>query len=129
MDSLQKRLLATTIDDYARTTPDERFAVIPRGSDLSSGFQTILMKDMAAAVNSMCWWIESMIGPAQYRETLAYLGNNDLRYFIFMIACQKTGYQVSRTADLKSVGMTLTNISHRLSFLRLGTPTKPTYTY
>ncbi|CAG8130357.1 unnamed protein product [Penicillium salamii] len=93
MDSLQKRLLATTIDDYARTTPDERFAVIPRGSDLSSGFQTILMKDMAAAVNSMCWWIESMIGPAQYRETLAYLGNNDLRYFIFMIACQKTGYQ------------------------------------
>ncbi|CAI7667563.1 unnamed protein product [Penicillium bialowiezense] len=93
MESLHKRLLATTIDDFARKTPDERFAVIPQGSELSNGFQTLLMKDMAQAVNYMSWWIESTVGPAQNRETLAYMGCNDIRYFIFMLACQKTGYQ------------------------------------
>lgn len=51
------------------------------------------MKNMAQAVNFMSWWIEGMIGPAQSRETLAYLGSHDIRYFVFMLACQKTGYQ------------------------------------
>lgn len=130
MESLHKRLLATTIDDFARKTPDERFAVIPQGSELSNGFQTLLMKDMAQAVNYMSWWIESTVGPAQNRETLAYMGCNDIRYFIFMLACQKTGYQVR-----KSIGFylcercTLTSILHRPSCLRPETPMKPMSTF
>ena len=129
MESVDKRLLATTIDGRARTTPDERFAVIPQGSDLSSGFRNISMKDLAAAVNSMCWWIESTIGPAKYRETLAYLGNNDIRYFIFMIACQKTGYQVGKTVSIKFLEASLIHVFHRLSSLRRGTPTKPIFIF
>lgn len=97
MESHHQRLLATTVDDRARTTPNDRFAVIPQGSELSDGFQTLSIKDVAAAVNSLCWWIESTVGPAQSRETLAYMGCNDIRYFLFMLACQKTGYQVRST--------------------------------
>ncbi|KAJ5694125.1 hypothetical protein N7536_004537 [Penicillium majusculum] len=93
MESHQKRLLARTVDDRAETNPSQRFAVIPQGSEISNGFQTISIKDLAQAVNFMCWWIESVIGPAQFPETLAYMGSNDVRYFIFMLACQKTGYQ------------------------------------
>ena len=94
MESLHKRLLATTVDGRADTSPDERFAVIPQGPEISHGFRDLSMKDLARAVNFMCWWIESAIGPARYPETLAYMGNNDVRYFIFILACQKTGYQV-----------------------------------
>jgi hypothetical protein len=97
MESLHKRLLATTVDDRAATSPNERFAVIPQGTEISHGFRDVSMKDIAQAVNSMCWWIESTIGPAQSPETLAYMGNNDVRYFIFLLACQKTGYQVRGT--------------------------------
>ncbi|KAJ6186992.1 hypothetical protein N7519_001900 [Penicillium mononematosum] len=93
MESHRKRLLATTVDDRAETNPNQRFAVIPRGSEIKHGFQDLSIKDLARAVNSMCWWIEGTIGQAQSPETLAYMGSNDVRYFIFMLACQKTGYQ------------------------------------
>ncbi|KAF9894311.1 hypothetical protein FE257_007814 [Aspergillus nanangensis] len=93
MESSQKRLLATTVDDRAKTNPHQLFAVIPKGPELSHGFQDLSIDDLARAVDFLCWWIERTIGPAQSPETLAYLGNNDARYFIFMLACQKTGYQ------------------------------------
>ncbi|KAJ5834349.1 hypothetical protein N7447_000375 [Penicillium robsamsonii] len=93
MESHRKRLLATTVDDRAETNPNQRFAVIPQGLEISDGFQDLSIKDLARAVNFICWWIESSIGPTQYPETLAYMGRNDARYFIFMLACQKTGYQ------------------------------------
>ncbi|KAJ5130112.1 uncharacterized protein N7515_006151 [Penicillium bovifimosum] len=93
MESHVKRLLATTVDSRAAATPSQRFAVIPQGSETSNGFREISIKDLAQAVNAMSWWIESTIGPATSRETLAYMGGNDIRYFIFLLACQKTGYQ------------------------------------
>lgn len=99
MAQLQKRLYAQIVDHAAETDPFKRFAVIPRGPEVSDGFQELFMKDLAKAVNFMCWWIESTIGPAQSRETLAYLGGNDVRYGIFLLACQKTGYQVRKTTQ------------------------------
>jgi hypothetical protein len=98
MESHRKRLLATTVDDRAESNPNQRFAVIPQGSEISNGFQELSIKDLARAVNFMCWWIEGTIGPAQSPETLAYMGSNDVRYFMFMLACQKTGYQVRKYA-------------------------------
>lgn len=96
MESHRKRLLATTVDDRAQTNPNQRFAVIPKGSGISNGFQDLTIKDLARAVNFMCWWIQGTIGPAQSPETLAYMGSNDVRYLIFMLACQKTGYRVGK---------------------------------
>lgn len=109
MAQFQKRLFAQIVDHAAETDPLRRFAVIPRGPEVSDGFRDFLMKDMAKAVNSMCWWIESTIGPAQSRETLAYLGANDIRYGIFLLACQKTGYQVRKTNRLQGISRIANN--------------------
>lgn len=89
-----KKVLAPTVDEYAETLPTQRYALHARGPEVSDGFQEITFKDLARAVNYMSWWIESAIGPAQSFETLAYMGSDDIRYFVFMLACQKTGYQV-----------------------------------
>lgn len=94
MAGLEKRLLAKTLDLVAKQDPDRLFAVVPQGPELTDGFQNMSMKDLARAVDFMCWWIEDTLGPSGSRETLAYMGSNDVRYCIFHLACQKTGYQV-----------------------------------
>lgn len=95
MGAKSKRLLLTSVDDAAEKEPDRRFAVIPKGSELSDGFMNLTMKELARAVNCMAWWIESVIGKGKPRQTLAYMASNDVRYCIFLLACQKTGHQVS----------------------------------
>jgi len=94
MATFEKRLLATTVDHVAEHDPERLFAVVPRGSELSDGFFNMTMKDLARGVNFACWWIEKTIGLTSRPETLAYMGNNDVRYLIFTLACQKTGYKV-----------------------------------
>lgn len=95
MGAKRKQLLVTSVDDAAEREPNRRFAVIPKGSELSDGFMNLTMKELARAVNCMAWWIESTIGEGNSRETLAYMASNDVRYCIFLLACQKTGHQVS----------------------------------
>ena len=94
MANFERRLLAQTVDHAAEHDPERLFGVVPRGSELSDGFFNMTMKDLARAVNFVCWWIEMTIGLDSGKETLAYMGNNDVRYLIFTLACQKTGYQV-----------------------------------
>ena len=96
MEQAGKRLLAKIVDDAAEKDPERRFALIPQGPELTDGFRTLSMKDMSRAVNFFCCWIESTLGPAKSRETLAYMGSNDVRYCFFLLACQKLGYQVGR---------------------------------
>lgn len=96
MDPNQKRLLVKTVDDAAETEPERLFAKVPQGTELSDGFLDITMRSLARAVNCMAWWIENTIGSGKNQETLAYMAKNDVRYCIFFLACQKTGYQVRR---------------------------------
>ena len=92
---LRKRLLTTEIDAIAESNPGRRFCVMPRGSELSDGLQEISIKDLARGINFLCWWIEAQAGTnAPDGSTVAYMGANDIRYFIFIIACHKTGYKV-----------------------------------
>lgn len=95
MEQVGKRILAKVIDDAAAADPDRKFAIIPKGLDLSDGLRTITIKQASNATNFLCNWIEKTIGlPAQNRETLAYMAANDVRYCFFLLACQKLGYQV-----------------------------------
>lgn len=96
MEPVGKRLLSRIVDDAAQRDPERLFAVVPRGLNVSDGFQNLTMKGLAHAVNSACWWIEKTIGPASSQESLAYLGTNDVRYCIFILACQKLGYKVRK---------------------------------
>ncbi|KAJ6092951.1 hypothetical protein N7486_008240 [Penicillium sp. IBT 16267x] len=101
--ALRRRLLANVVDQAAELDPERLFAVIPKGSELSDGFQNLTMKGLSQAVNFLCRWIENTIGIHGPRETLAYMGSNDVRYIVFVLACQKTGHQAflpsTRNAD------------------------------
>ncbi|OJJ69834.1 hypothetical protein ASPBRDRAFT_45119 [Aspergillus brasiliensis CBS 101740] len=91
---LRKRLLTTEIDAIAESNPGRRFCVMPRGSELSDGLQEISIKDLSRGINFLCWWIEAQAANgAPAGSTVAYMGANDIRYFMFIIACHKTGYK------------------------------------
>ncbi|KAJ6102213.1 hypothetical protein N7486_004640 [Penicillium sp. IBT 16267x] len=117
MEQVGKRILAKVVDDAAAADPDRKFAIIPKGPDLSDGLQTITIKQASNSTNFFCNWIEKTIGlPAQNREKLAYMAANDVRYCFFLLACQKLGYQAffpsMRNSDeahthlLKLIGVT-----------------------
>ncbi|KAL4894587.1 hypothetical protein BDV59DRAFT_200924 [Aspergillus ambiguus] len=94
MEPTGKRLLSRIVDDAAQRDPERLFAVIPRGLNVSDGFQNLTMRELAHAVNSACWWIEKTLGPTKFsKERLAYVGTNDVRYCVFILACQKLGYE------------------------------------
>jgi hypothetical protein len=47
----------------------------------------------------LAWWIEENVGKPTVgdgRETMVYIGPNDLRYGILVLASIVTGYTVSR---------------------------------
>ncbi|KAJ5257253.1 acetyl-CoA synthetase-like protein [Penicillium angulare] len=88
------RLLANVVDQAAEQDPDRPFAVIPQGLEVADGVQKMSMRDLANAVNSLCRWIDNEIGSSSPREVLAYMGSNDVRYCVFIIACQKTGHKL-----------------------------------
>ena len=94
MAEVRKRLGAQIVDHAAEQDPERLFAVIPKGPEISDGFQNLTMRGLAQAVNSVSLWIERTIGLSSSHETLAYMGANDIRYCIFILACQKTGYKV-----------------------------------
>ncbi|KAJ9237119.1 putative nonribosomal peptide synthetase [Paecilomyces variotii] len=88
-----RRLLATAIDDAAQREPDRKVFVIPKGTQVSDGFRDFTMGELAQAINYTSWWIEKNIGRSSHFETLAYIAANDIRYLIFLVACNKTGYK------------------------------------
>lgn len=108
MSPNDKRLLLTAVDDAAQNEPDRVFAVVPKGSELSDGFMNFTMKEFSRAVNSMAWWIELTIGQGKPCESLAYMASNDVRYCIFLLACQKAGHQVRRLSFASATSQLLT---------------------
>lgn len=91
-----KRLLAEYVDYLAMSDPSRRFALIPRSDDVNDGFREVTVHDIARAANSMSRWIEKHLGPPREEETIAYMGNNDIRYIILILASNKTGNKVHR---------------------------------
>lgn len=91
-----KRLPAKYVDYLAMSDPSRLFALTPRSEDVNDGFCKVTVRDIARAVNSMSWWIEKHLGPPREEETIAYMGNNDIRYIILILASNKTGNKVRR---------------------------------
>lgn len=69
-----KRLLPTWIDSVGRETPDKVWASIPRSMDLKDGFRDLQYRHLVAAIDTIAWWIESIIGRSTDFETVAYMG-------------------------------------------------------
>ncbi|RLL93364.1 hypothetical protein CFD26_101118 [Aspergillus turcosus] len=86
-----QRLLATVVDSLAIECPTRRFCLIPNGTEVHQGFREVTFKDLCRAVNTVSWWMEKHLGSSIKGETIAYLGSNDIRYIILMLASHKTG--------------------------------------
>ncbi|KAI0508961.1 hypothetical protein F5B22DRAFT_638347 [Xylaria bambusicola] len=90
-----RRLVPSTIDEIARTEPLREAFQIPRSDQPSDGWSIVTFKDYCNAVNLCAHTIVNSCGtaPARSFPTLAYIGPQDARYVIFMVAAVKAGYQ------------------------------------
>ncbi|KLU92075.1 hypothetical protein MAPG_11022 [Magnaporthiopsis poae ATCC 64411] len=107
-----RRLLPTIVDHMARTEPDKEWLSVPRSNKASDGWRPITFGQLADAVNRVAAILiarhpqtqsqtngTSHINPVprasdEYPkrfQTLAYIGPNDARYHIFVLACAKAG--------------------------------------
>ena len=86
------RPLTRIVDEIAVTQPEAVWATIPNSGDAKDGCTIVTFAHLATAVNYTSHWIESTIGPCKGRETIAYMGINDIRYVIIILATLKTGY-------------------------------------
>ncbi|KAL4804550.1 NRPS-like enzyme [Aspergillus unguis] len=89
--SAPRRLLAAHVDAIAATNPTRLFALIPNGTHAAAGFREVTFEDLRRAVNTMAWWLNKHLGESDNR-TIAYLGSNDVRYIVLMLASHKTNY-------------------------------------
>ncbi|PYI21028.1 acetyl-CoA synthetase-like protein [Aspergillus violaceofuscus CBS 115571] len=87
------RLLHQVVDEVAETRPEELFCIHPVSVNSADGWRNISYRDLAYAVNRVAFWIDQQLGDRakKKRHVLAYIGNNDLRYAAFILACMKTG--------------------------------------
>ncbi|KAJ5897984.1 hypothetical protein N7504_008272 [Penicillium tannophilum] len=88
------KLLAAEVDSLAKSDPGRRFGLIPKSNQIEDGFREITFLELSRAVNATSWWIETHIGRPTKGETIAYMGNNDVRYILFMLASHKLGYTI-----------------------------------
>ena len=89
-----QRLLPVVVDQLAHSNPTQRVGLIPKGADVSDGYEAITVQRLARAVDAFAAWIEAQVGRAKEPQTIAYMASNDVRYLIFLLAAHKTGYKV-----------------------------------
>lgn len=90
-----KRLLPYIVDERARVGYERPYAIYPISRDPMEGLRSVSYARLSNAVNRACWWLESVLSEEQKKDSaFAYLGPNDLRYAILVLASIKTGRKV-----------------------------------
>lgn len=89
-----KRTLATVLDQLAKHCPAKLVCRAPNGPRVADGFWSLNIEDLSKAVDATAWLIRESFGVSDKSEILLYLGDDDVRYLVFIVACQKTGYKV-----------------------------------
>jgi hypothetical protein len=92
----KKDILVNIVDHMGRQVPRALFAEFPISpASYKAGTRKITYGDLANAVNGVAWWLEKTLGRGKNFETLAYVGSNDMRYNVMLLAAVKAGYKVS----------------------------------
>ena len=91
------RTIATVLDNLAREHPTRLVCKAPKGPRVANGFSSLDIGTLSKAVDSTAWLITESFGTPEKDEVLLYLGDNDIRYLVFVVACQKAGFEVSRS--------------------------------
>lgn len=88
-----ERLLPQVVDHYAVENPDRIFGSYAISNDISQGFRSVTMMQMAVSVNHLAWWIKERFGVSNDFETISYMGISDFRYPMFCLAAIKCGFK------------------------------------
>ncbi|KAK6082367.1 nonribosomal peptide synthetase [Seiridium cupressi] len=91
-----KRLIPHIVDDFAQRDPEREAFQIPQSSDPKDGWKVITWGAYANAINHVARRITEICGKPEQDAfpTIAYIGPNDARYVVIMVAAIKAGYQV-----------------------------------
>ena len=88
--------LINLVDSRAKRNPEAPYAEYPASpTNFEGGYTKVSYHDFANAINGAAWWLEEKFGRSEEFQTLAYIGPNDLRYNVFVLAAIKAGYKVS----------------------------------
>ncbi|KAJ5272905.1 NRPS-like enzyme [Penicillium angulare] len=87
-------LLPVALDQRARSNPQGVWARFPISDNTyKDGFRIATNHQVANAVNRIAWLLEEELGRGKEFETVAYIGPNDLRSYIVLLAAIKAGYK------------------------------------
>ena len=96
-----EQLLPVILDNRAKFDPKGVWAKYPISStSYAQGFRSATHLEVAQAVDKVAWILEESLGRSQNFETIAYLGPNDLRSTIIVLAGIKAGYKVGSISIL-----------------------------
>lgn len=96
-----KRTLIETFQYLATVSPSRVLARVPIGDSFSDGFKDYTVQMLNHAVDACSAWLVDLCCSRDDFETLAYVGINDLRYFVIVYAAVKCGKKVyNETASL-----------------------------
>lgn len=91
-----KRLAPQMIEQRAQENPNGEAFSIPRSDDPKDGWKPISWKEYNNAINLVAHKIIEECGepsPGSF-PTIAYIGGNDARYVVMVIAAIKAGFKV-----------------------------------
>ncbi|OTB03901.1 hypothetical protein M426DRAFT_73780 [Hypoxylon sp. CI-4A] len=91
----KSRILPNVIDNTAKEDPSKEAFFIPRSADPKDGWKAITFKQYANAINWLAHRIVEACGtptPGSF-PTIAYIGPNDARYIVILVAAVKAGYK------------------------------------
>ncbi|KAI0381395.1 acetyl-CoA synthetase-like protein [Hypomontagnella monticulosa] len=92
--AIPNRLIHLLPDELAQSVPDHVLFSFPKTADPRDGFVDVTAKIFANAVNKASWFLRKKLGEPQNFDTVAYMGPNDIRYFLFMFGAIKVGYKM-----------------------------------
>lgn len=90
-----QRLMVATLEEKARSKPEQVYCLLPRSADLQDGLSEVTYKQIQSAVDFTTHWLRDNFGPFAPNETVTYMGLSDLRYNILFYAALKLRLKVN----------------------------------
>ncbi|KAF2201598.1 hypothetical protein GQ43DRAFT_471647 [Delitschia confertaspora ATCC 74209] len=89
-----KRLIPSFIDEVSQSNPQRICFSFPKSTNLADGFRDLTFRTFTNAVDKTAHFIQKEVGRSSVFETIMYMGYPDVRYYIVLVACMKTGHKV-----------------------------------
>lgn len=97
------------VDSLASGAPNNVWVKIAASTEKHAGApHDITWAQVEKAVDSLARWIELEFGPGNGEDPIAYIGINDVRYPMVIIAALKAGYKVRQPARQVARNLKLT---------------------